>query len=63
MNEEVKSIEKNKTWELVDLPQEKKLIGVRWVYKVKENLKGEVIKHMTILLAKGFLQIEGINLE
>ncbi|KAI5434094.1 hypothetical protein KIW84_021092 [Lathyrus oleraceus] len=39
MKEELESIEKNGTWELVDLPLGKKLIGVRWVYKVKENPK------------------------
>ncbi|RDX94666.1 putative mitochondrial protein, partial [Mucuna pruriens] len=33
--EEVKAIEKNHTWELVTLPQNKKSIGVKWVYRVK----------------------------
>lgn len=37
MKEELKSIEKNKTWELVNLPQEKKPIGVKLVYNVKAN--------------------------
>lgn len=46
MNDELKLIEKNKTWELVDLPEGKKPIGVRWVYKMKENPKGTIIKHM-----------------
>lgn len=47
IKEALKSIEKNKTWELVDLPQGKKSIGVRWVYKVKENPKCEIVKHKT----------------
>ncbi|GAU41877.1 hypothetical protein TSUD_367420 [Trifolium subterraneum] len=37
MNEETESIERNNTWELVDLPHSKKAIGVKWVYKVKMN--------------------------
>lgn len=45
MKEELKSIEKNKIWELVKLPQGNKPIGVKWVYKVNANHKGEIIKH------------------
>lgn len=63
MKEELESIEKKGTWELVDLPLGKKPIGVRWVYKVKANPKGEVIKHKARLVAKGFLQREGIDYE
>jgi hypothetical protein len=48
---------------LVDLQLGKKPIGVRWVYKVKANPKGEVIKHKTRLVGKGFLQREGIDYE
>ena len=35
MKEEIKSIEKNETWELMDLPKEKKAIGLKWVFKIK----------------------------
>ena len=31
MDEEINAIEKNKTWELVDLPKCKEVIGVKWV--------------------------------
>jgi hypothetical protein len=40
MNQEIDSIEKNKTWDLVDFPSHKKSIGVKWVYKTKLNEKG-----------------------
>lgn len=56
IKEELELIEKNKTWELVYLPQGKKSIGVRWVYKVKENPKGKVIKHKARLKKKGFFK-------
>lgn len=39
MNEELKSIEVKITWSLVDQPQGKKIIDVKWVKKVKLNLK------------------------
>ncbi|XP_058765508.1 uncharacterized protein LOC131639000 [Vicia villosa] len=63
MKEELESIEKNGTWELVDLPHGKKPIGVRWVFKVKANPKGEIIKYKARFVAKGFLQREGIDFE
>ncbi|GJZ32250.1 retrovirus-related pol polyprotein from transposon TNT 1-94 [Tanacetum coccineum] len=44
MEEEIKSIEKNDTWELTTLPKGQKAIGVKWVYKAKKNAKGEVEK-------------------
>jgi hypothetical protein len=54
MNQEIDSIEKNKTWDLVDLPSHKKSIGVKWVYKTKLNEKGQIEKHKARLVAKGF---------
>ena len=61
MKEEIDSIEKNQTWELVDPPSNKKPIALKWVYKVKVNPKGEVVKHKARLVAKGFLQKAGID--
>jgi transposase InsO family protein len=56
MNQEIDSIEKNKTWDLVDFPSHKKSIGVKWVYKTKLNEKGHIEKHKARLVAKGFSQ-------
>ncbi|RVW71367.1 Retrovirus-related Pol polyprotein from transposon TNT 1-94 [Vitis vinifera] len=36
MVEEIQSLHKNQTWELVELPEEKRIIGCKWVYKKKE---------------------------
>lgn len=47
MEEEIMMIEKNKTWELVDLPQDKEFIGVEWVYKTKLNSDGSIQNHKT----------------
>ena len=38
-------IEKNKTWELVPKPQDKNVIGTKWVFKNKVNENGQVIKN------------------
>ena len=40
MDEEIKSIKKNDTWELVSLLIGYKVIGVKWAYKEKKNAKG-----------------------
>ncbi|RDX92871.1 hypothetical protein CR513_24943, partial [Mucuna pruriens] len=40
-----RSGKKNRTWELVDPPSYKKLIALKWVYKVKVNPRGEVVKN------------------
>jgi hypothetical protein len=61
MNQEIESIEKNKTWDLVDLPRNKKSIGVKWVYKTKLNEKGQIEKHKARLVSKGFSQQPGID--
>lgn len=36
---EIDVMEKNKTWVLKDLPPGRKVIGLKWVYKVKKNTK------------------------
>ncbi|KAJ7962054.1 Retrovirus-related Pol polyprotein from transposon TNT 1-94 [Quillaja saponaria] len=63
MDEEIIAIEKNDTWELANLPKDHKAIGVKWVYKVKKNAKGEVEKYKARLVAKGYAQKQGINYE
>ncbi|GAA0186910.1 hypothetical protein LIER_34198 [Lithospermum erythrorhizon] len=52
MNEEIKSIEKNYTWELTSLPSHKSAVGVKWVFKTKTNLDGSINKHKARLVAK-----------
>ena len=61
MDEEIKSIQKNDTWELASLPNGHKAIGVKWVYKAKKNSKGEVERHKARLVAKGYSQRAGID--
>ena len=36
MDEEIECIKKNHTWELVDIPKEKDIISVKWIYKTKQ---------------------------
>jgi hypothetical protein len=41
IDEKIASIKKNNTWKLVPISKEKKLIGVKWIYKEKKNAKRE----------------------
>jgi hypothetical protein len=61
MVEEIEMIEKNNTWELVDRPKDREVIGVKWVYKTKLNSDGSIQKYKARLLAKGFKQKLGID--
>jgi len=61
MDEEIKAIEKNKTWELTELPANKKPIGVKWVYKTKYKPNGEIDRYKARLVAKGYKQKPGID--
>lgn len=59
--EEIVSIEKNHTWDLVELPTGVKPIGLKWVFKIKRNADGSVIKYKARLVAKGYVQRHGID--
>jgi len=61
MFEEIIAIEKNKTWELTELPTDKKPIGVKWVYKTKYKPSGEIDLYKARLVAKGYKQKPGID--
>jgi hypothetical protein len=63
MDKEMQSIERNNTWELVKLPVGKKPIGLKWVFKLKRNSNGEVVKYKARLVAKGYVQKYGIDFE
>lgn len=56
MNIEMETIEKIKTWVLTDLPPGHKAIGLKWVYKLKKDIEGNIVKHKARLVARGYVQ-------
>jgi hypothetical protein len=63
MEEELKSIRDNNTWVLDELPRGQHAIGLKWVYKVKRDEKGAIVKYKARLIAKGYVQRPGIDYE
>ena len=61
MDEEIECIEKNQTWELVDVPKDKDVIIVKWIYKTKKDADGNVQKHKVRMAARGFTQQPDID--
>ena len=55
MDEKIASLYKNQTWELVKKPMIRRMIGYKWIYKVKESLtKVEPNRFKARLVAKGY---------
>lgn len=63
MDAELAAIDQAGTWTPVDLPEGKKAIKCRWVFKGKTDADGFVNRFKARLVAKGFSQIPGIDFE
>ena len=59
--EEMNALKKNGTWEVVELPRHKKIVGCKWVFTVKCKADGSVERYKARLVAKGFTQTYGID--
>ena len=61
-HEEMDSLIKNGTWVLVDKPKDRKIIGCRWLFKMKSGIPGvEPVRYKARLVAKGYTQREGVD--
>ena len=62
IQEEMDSLRKNETWELVTKPKDRKVVGSKWVFKRKQGTLGnEAPRYKARLVAKGFSQKEGVD--
>ena len=56
------SLDKTGTWQTVEKPEKKKIIGCKWVFKFKEGIPGvEEPRFKARLVAQGFSHVEGID--
>ncbi|CAI7834491.1 unnamed protein product [Closterium sp. NIES-53] len=61
MESELKSIEENGTWELVELPEGRKAITSKWLFKIKFDADGKIERYKSRLVAKGYQQKEKVD--
>ncbi|GJR65958.1 retrovirus-related pol polyprotein from transposon TNT 1-94 [Tanacetum coccineum] len=63
MQEELHEFERLEVWELVPPPDKAFVITLKWIYKVKLDELGGILKNKARLVARGYRQEEGINFE
>ncbi|GJX46610.1 retrovirus-related pol polyprotein from transposon TNT 1-94 [Tanacetum coccineum] len=63
MPEELNEFERLEVWELIPCPDKVMVITLKWIYKVKLNKVGGILKNMARLVARGYHQEEGIDFE
>ncbi|GJX73917.1 retrovirus-related pol polyprotein from transposon TNT 1-94 [Tanacetum coccineum] len=63
MQEELNEFERPEVWELIPRPNKVMVITLKWIYKVKLDELGGILKNKARLAARGYRQEEGINFE
>eukprot|EP00253_Pinus_taeda_P027076 PITA_27076 len=63
MVDEMAYLYKNEAWDLVELPAGRKPIRSKWVFKKKTNVEGKVEKYKSRLVAKGYSQVEQMDVK
>ena len=61
MMDEVNSLIDNGVFEVVNKPKEQKVIGCRWVYALKRDSRGSVVRHKARIAVKGYSQTYGVD--
>ncbi|CAI7779354.1 unnamed protein product [Closterium sp. NIES-53] len=61
MESELKSIEENGTWELVELPEGHKAITSKWLFNIKSDADAKIERYKSRLVAKGYQQKEKVD--
>ncbi|KAI3494633.1 hypothetical protein L1887_40550 [Cichorium endivia] len=61
MHEELNQFEKLNVWQLVELPEGKKALDTRWVFRNKKDDSGVIVRNKARLVVRGFRQIEGLD--
>ncbi|GJV22858.1 retrovirus-related pol polyprotein from transposon TNT 1-94 [Tanacetum coccineum] len=63
MQENLNEFEHLKVWKLVPRPDKVMVITLKWIYKVKLDELGGILKNKACLVAHGYRQEEGIDFE
>ena len=63
MEEEMRALMKNNTWEITELLLNKKLVGCKWDFTINYKVNGTIKRYKEILVAKGFTQTYRMDYE
>ncbi|GJU12053.1 ribonuclease H-like domain-containing protein [Tanacetum coccineum] len=61
MNNEIEALNRNDTWTICDLPPGRKVVGSKWLWKIKYKSTGEIESYKARVVATGFSQREGLT--
>ena len=61
MNEELDSLESMDTWVTVPRPEDRAVIGCKWVFRIKRNADGSIARYKARLVARRFTQVYGLD--
>jgi len=61
MEEEIRALKLNQTWELVPRPPTTNVVGSKWVFRTKYHLDGSIDRLKARLVAKGYTQLYGLD--
>ena len=61
MKFEMGSMYENKVWTLIDLPNDRRAIEIKWIFKRKTDADSSVTIYKARIVAKGFRQVQGVD--
>lgn len=61
MDDEMRSLHENNTWNLTELPPGRRTVKTKWIFKTKRDNNGKIVRHKARLVAKGYTQRQGVD--
>ena len=61
MKSEMRSMYENKVWTLIELPNDRRAIEIKWIFKRKTDADSSVTIYKARIVAKGFRQVQGVD--
>ncbi|RDY03422.1 putative mitochondrial protein, partial [Mucuna pruriens] len=59
--EEIMALEKNQTWQLVELPKRKSIVGCKWIFTIGYKFGGSIERYKAWFVDKGLIEIYRTN--
>lgn len=63
MQEELCQFKRNNVWESIPIPEDRNVIGTKWIYENKSDENGNLTRNKVRLVTEGYTQIEGVDFD